>query len=47
MSNFEISKSEFADKLQFRFLCCQDIDDLKKLCGEWFPIQYVDMFALL
>ena len=31
----------FLDKVQLRFLGPSDIDVLKVLCREWFPIEYV------
>ncbi|VDH91614.1 Hypothetical predicted protein [Mytilus galloprovincialis] len=29
-------------EIQLRFLCPEDIDEVKKLCTEWFPIEYPD-----
>ena len=29
-------------ELQLRFLCPQDIDQVKLLCRDWFPIEYPD-----
>lgn len=29
-------------EVQFRFLCPNDIDEVKRLCTEWFPIEYPD-----
>ncbi|XP_064613621.1 N-alpha-acetyltransferase 60-like [Liolophura sinensis] len=29
-------------EVQLRFLCPEDIGDVKKLCAEWFPIDYPD-----
>nr|CAG4645051.1 EOG090X0BM0 [Leptodora kindtii] len=29
---------------QLRFLCPSDLDQVKKLCKEWFPIQYPDVW---
>uniref|UniRef100_A0A8C9X2E4 histone acetyltransferase n=1 Tax=Sander lucioperca TaxID=283035 RepID=A0A8C9X2E4_SANLU len=27
-------------EVQLRFLCHDDIDNVKLLCGDWFPIEY-------
>lgn len=47
MSSFEveeetapITKSFLLDKIQLRFLEPSDIDELKFLCRDWFPIEY-------
>uniref|UniRef100_A0A672GBC2 histone acetyltransferase n=1 Tax=Salarias fasciatus TaxID=181472 RepID=A0A672GBC2_SALFA len=29
-------------EVQLRFLCHDDIDNVKLLCGDWFPIEYPD-----
>nr|XP_061805420.1 N-alpha-acetyltransferase 60 isoform X2 [Nerophis lumbriciformis] len=29
-------------EVQLRFLCHDDIDSVKLLCGDWFPIEYPD-----
>merc|ERR1712035_75603 len=31
-------------ELQLRFLCPSDLDQVKELCKEWFPIQYPEVW---
>ncbi|GAB6025837.1 N-alpha-acetyltransferase 60 [Chamberlinius hualienensis] len=30
--------------IQLRFLCPEDVDEVKKLCSEWFPVEYPDQW---
>lgn len=35
---------EFRSQIQLRFLCPNDINELKTLCSEWFPVDYPDVW---
>jgi N-alpha-acetyltransferase 60 len=36
------SSDEFKRDIQLRFLCPNDVNELKTLCSEWFPVDYPD-----
>ncbi|XP_066917386.1 N-alpha-acetyltransferase 60-like [Clytia hemisphaerica] len=40
----EIKQSTFIDEIELRFLNNNDIADLKRLCKEWFPLRYPDVW---
>ncbi|XP_055506957.1 N-alpha-acetyltransferase 60 isoform X1 [Leucoraja erinacea] len=38
----DITSSTVLSEIQLRLLCHDDIDTVKQLCGDWFPIEYPD-----
>ncbi|XP_067859273.1 N-alpha-acetyltransferase 60 isoform X2 [Heptranchias perlo] len=38
----DIVSSTVLSEIQLRLLCHDDIDTVKQLCGDWFPIEYPD-----
>lgn len=46
MSEILIQNYNLQNEIQLRFLCPYDIDEVKELCGDWFPVHYPEKWFI-